>query len=178
MAILPTIRSADVDDAAAIAAVQVASWQTTYPGIVAQSYIDGLSVAERTIAWERRMRSEPNAAPETVVAEIAPGAVVGFASGGRLRAPHPGFDAELHAIYLLSNAQRRGLGRQLTTEWARRAVARGFHAAIARVLAGNPAWRFYERLGARRVKEGTLDLGGQPYPEIWYGWDDLRVLAA
>ena len=57
-------------------------------------------------------------------------------------------------------------------------MARGFHAAIARVLAGNPACRFNERLGARPVKEGTLDLGGQAYPEVWYGWDDLRVLAA
>jgi hypothetical protein len=57
-------------------------------------------------------------------------------------------------------------------------VARGFHAAIARVLAGNPACHFYERLDARPVKEGTLDLGGQAYPEVWYGWDDLRVLAA
>ena len=178
MTILPTIRLADVDDAAAIAAVQVASWRTTYPGIVAQSYIDGLSVTERTIAWQRRMRSQPDGAPETVVAEIASGAVVGFASGGRIRAPHPGFDAELHAIYLLSDAQRQGLGRRLATDWARRAVGRGFHAAIARVLAGNPACRFYERLGARRVKEGTLDLGGQPYAEVWYGWDDLRVLAA
>jgi hypothetical protein len=82
----------------------------------------------RTIAWERRMRSEPAAAPETVVAEIGSGALVGFASGGRLRTPHPGFDAELHAIYLLSDVQGRGLG--------------------------------------------------QAYPEVWYRWDDLRVLAA
>lgn len=178
MTVLPTIRVGNVDDAPAIAAVQVASWRTTCPGIVAQSYIDGLSVAERTVAWERRMRSEPGAAPDTVVAEIGSGALVGFASGGRLRTPHPGFDAELHAIYLLRDAQGRGLGRRLTTGWASRAVARGFHAAIARVLVGNPACRFYERLGARPVKEGTLDLGGQPYPEVWYGWDDLRVLAA
>jgi hypothetical protein len=62
MTILTTIRAADVDDAPAIAAVQVASWRTTYPGIVAQTHIDGLSVAERTIAWERRMRGEAGAA--------------------------------------------------------------------------------------------------------------------
>src|SRR5687767_6211040 len=178
MTILTTIRRADVDDAPAIAAVQVASWHTTYAGIVAQSYIDGLSVAERTIAWERRMRGEAGVAPETVLVETAAGAVVGFASGGELRAPHPGFDAELHAIYLLREAQGQGLGRRLTTEWARRAVARGFHAAIVRVLAANPARLFYERLGARRVKEGSLVLGDQPYPEVWYGWDDLRELAA
>ena len=178
MTLLTTIRQASVDDAPAIAAVQVASWHTTYAGIVAQSYIDGLSVAERTIAWERRMRGEAGAVPETVLAETPAGAVVGFASGGHLRAPHPGFDAELHAIYLLREAQGQGLGRRLTSEWARRAVTRGFHAAIVRVLAANPASLFCERLGARRVKEGSLVLGDQPYQEIWYGWNDLRELAA
>jgi GNAT superfamily N-acetyltransferase len=177
MADLTTIRAAHVDDAPAIAAVQVASWRTTYPGIVAQSYIDGLSVAERTIAWERRIRGGAGAPPDILLAEVTSGALVGCASGGSLRAPCPGFDAELHAIYLLREAQGRGLGRRLVTEWARRAVARGFHAAIARVLAANPACRFYERLGAHPVKEGTLELGGQPYPEVWYGWDDIRVIA-
>ena len=157
--------------------MQVASWRTTYPGIVAQTHIDALSVAERTIGWERRMRGEAGGAPETVLAETA-GAVVGFASGGSLRTPFPGFDAELYAIYLLREAQGAGLGRRLVTEWAGRAVARGFHAAIVRVLAANPACRFYERVGARRVKEGSLELGGQPYAEVWYGWDDLRELTA
>ena len=56
---------------------------------------------------------------------------------------------------MLSDVQGRGLGRRLTTEWARRAVARGFHAAIARVLAGNPACHFYERLGARPGQGGN-----------------------
>jgi ribosomal protein S18 acetylase RimI-like enzyme len=178
MTILTTIRVADVDDAPAIAAVQVASWRTTYPGIVAQTYIDALSVAERTIAWERRMRGEAGVAPETVVAQTAAGAVVGFASGGPLRVPTPGFDAELYAIYLLREAQGEGLGRRLVAHWARLAVARGFQAAIVRVLTANPACRFYERLGARRVKEGSLELGGLPYPEAWYGWDDLQALVA
>jgi GNAT superfamily N-acetyltransferase len=178
MSTLTTLRVADVNDAPAIAGVLVASWRTTYPGIVAQSYIDGLSVAERTTAWERRLRGDAGDPPDTVVAETSSGAVVGFASGGALRSPHPGFDAELYAIYLLREVQGQGLGRRLGAHWARRAVDRGFHAAIVRVLADNPACRFYERLGGRRVKEGSLELGGQPYAEVWYGWDDLRDLAA
>ena len=44
-AVVFTIRCADLADAAGIAAVQVASWRTTYHGIVAQEYIDRLSVA-------------------------------------------------------------------------------------------------------------------------------------
>jgi GNAT superfamily N-acetyltransferase len=178
MTTLTAIRVADVDDAPAIAAVHVASWRTTYPGIVAQSYIDALSVAERTIAWERRIRGEAGTTSEIVVAETVAGALVGFAAGGPLRAPYPGFDAELYAIYLLREVQGQGLGRRLVTQWAPRAVARGFRAAIVRVLAANPACRFYERLGARRVKDDSLELGGQPYAEVWYGWDNIHDLTA
>ena len=175
---LTTIRVAEVRDAPAIASVLVASWRTTYPGIVAQSYIDKLDVAERTTAWERRLSLDASASPDTMVAETASGAVIGFVSGGPLRTPHPGFDAELYAIYLLREVQGQGLGRRLATHWARRAVARGFDAAIVRVLTGNPACKFYERLGARRLKEGSLEIGGQPYPEVWYGWADLHELIA
>jgi ribosomal protein S18 acetylase RimI-like enzyme len=173
-----SFRVAGVADAAAIAAVHVASWQTTYPGIVAQSYIDGLSIDERRLVWERRLRGNAGPVSDVVLAETASGIVVGFASGGQIREPHPGFDAELHAIYILKHAQRRGLGRGLVAEWARLAVARGLRSAVVRVLAANPACEFYQRLGARRIKEANLEIAGQPYAEVWYGWDDLRTLAA
>ena len=171
-------RVAGVGDAAAIAAVHVASWQTTYPGIVAQSYIDGLSIDERRLVWERRLRGNAGPVSDVVLAETAAGAVVGFASGGQIREPHPGFDAELHAIYILKHAQRRGVGRGLVAEWATLAVARGLRSAMVRVLAANPACEFYQRLGARWIKEGSLEIAGQAYPEVWYGWDDLAALAA
>ena len=67
-------------------------------------------------------------------------------------------------------------GRSLLRHWATATVERGFRAAIVRVLALNPARHFYERLGARQIREGQLEIGGQAYPEIWYGWEDLRTL--
>jgi len=171
-----SLRVAVVADAPAIAAVHVASWQTTYPGIVAQSYIDGLSIDERTRIWERRLRDQATVS-DVIVAEAPSHGLVGFASGGRIRESHPGFDAELHAIYLLRSAQGRGIGRALVRQWATLAVARGLRAAVVRVLTANPACGFYQRLGARWLKDAMLPIAGQPYPESWYGWDDLRALA-
>jgi ribosomal protein S18 acetylase RimI-like enzyme len=173
-----SFRVAVVADAAAIAAIHVASWQTTYPGIVAQSYIDGLSINERTNTWERRLRGHAGAVSDVILAETASGVAVGFASGGAIRESHPGFDAELHAIYILKNAQRRGIGRGLVGEWAKLAVGRGLRAAVVRVLAANSACEFYRRLGARWVKDATLEIAGQSYTEAWYAWDDLHALAA
>jgi ribosomal protein S18 acetylase RimI-like enzyme len=170
------IRRATLDDAGAIAAVHVASWRTTYPGIVSQSYIDSLSVDERTSMWTRRLSEASNAAPDVLVVESPDAGIVGFASGGPIRHPEPGFDAELYAIYLLAEFQGRGVGRRLVVEWARLAVAGGLHAAIVRVLADNPACAFYERLAAYRLRESRLEIGGKDYPEICYAWSDLRVL--
>jgi GNAT superfamily N-acetyltransferase len=172
-----SFRIADSRDAAAIAAVQVASWQTTYPGIVAQPYIDALSIEEQRGDWERRLHAARGIISDVVVAETASGDLVGFASGGPHREATPGFDAELHAIYILKNAQGHGLGRRLVVEWATLAAAHGLGAAVVRVLAANPARGFYERLGARWIKEADLQIGREQYPEIWYGWDDLHALA-
>jgi ribosomal protein S18 acetylase RimI-like enzyme len=164
------------DDAGEIAQVHVASWQTTYAGIVDQAYIDGLSVAERAAAWTRRLTMTDASAPDILVAVTRDDRLVGFLSGGNIREPLPAFDAELHAIYLLKPFQRSGLGQRLIREWAALAVARGFHAAVVRVLARNPACAFYERLGATLVRETELAIGGRRYPERWYGWGNLPDL--
>jgi GNAT superfamily N-acetyltransferase len=171
------IRRAASTDAVSIAHVHVDSWHTTYPGIVDQAYIDSLSVTERAAAWGRRLSVDEPSGPDTLVA-TADGSVVGFISGGLIREPFPGFDAELHAIYLLAAFQGHGLGRRLVREWATLAVARGLDAAVVRVLTENPARLFYERLGAVPLRDAELRIGERLYPERWYGWPSLADLTA
>lgn len=173
-----TIRRALPADATSIAEVHVASWRTTYPGIVDQAYIDSLSTTERAAAWARRLSAAGTpTAPDVLVAIVAEDEIVGFISGGLIREPLPQFDAELHAIYLLDSVQGRGIGRQLVGVWATVALERGLHSAVVRVLADNPARHFYERLGAEALRETELTIGGKPYPERWYGWRKLHDLA-
>lgn len=173
---MPAIRRALPADATAIAEVHVAAWRTTYPGIVDQAYIDSMSVSERAATWLQRLSADGAAGPDILVATAGDGRVVGFVSGGPIREPLEEFDAELHAIYLLESFQRAGLGRRLVREWAALAHARGFRAAVVRVLAANPARLFYERLGGELLRETELVIGGTSYPERWYGWHSLRDL--
>jgi len=170
-----SVREASVDDAEAIATVQVGSWLTTYPGLVAQEYLDALSVADRAAAWTRWLSGERGEPPTALLAESG-GSPIGFAAGGRIREPQAGFDAELYAIYLVREAQGHGLGTRLLRAWAPLMVGRGFRAAVVRVLAANPARRFYERRGARWVKDGELTIGTERYAEVWFGWDDLQEI--
>ena len=173
----PTIRRARPDDAAAIAEVHIASWRSTYPGIVDQAYIDALSLDDRATTWARRLITDSKTAPDVLVA-VDDGHLVGFLSGGLIREPFAAYEAELYAIYLLRIVQRQGLGRRLTREWARLTLAKGLSSAVVRVLAANPARFFYEALGAEAIRHTQLVIGASTYPEIWYGWRNLLDLTA
>jgi hypothetical protein len=57
-------------------------------------------------------------------------------------------------------------------------AARGLTGLLVWVLADNPACRFYERLGGRRVYEKPVEVGGVPLPLAGYGWADATILWA
>lgn len=168
------IRSATVGDAKAIARVHVASWLSTYRGLLPDDFLESLSETNYTERWNRVIRDGTS---KVVVAEDGAD-VVGFASGGRERAGEQGFDGEIYAIYVLDAAQRRGFGRELV-----RAMVEGLHELglsnmIIWVLRDNrPAREFYERLGGIYVRTQPITIGSATLEEVSYGWrrlDDVR----
>ena len=170
-----SIRSATVHDAQEIARIHVASWQTTYPGIVPQPYIDSLDVASRAESWKARLDAGDM---HMFVAEDA-GGLVGFASGGAIREPVGNFEAigaEIYAIYLLSSAQRRGAGKLLMRSLAAALRTDGFTQAAVWVLADNPSCGFYEHLGGRQIAQKTIRMGDADLLEVAYGWQDIGTL--
>jgi GNAT superfamily N-acetyltransferase len=177
----PALRRAVPDDAAAIAEVQVASWHTTYRGLIADETLDGLSVAARTERWGDILRREGRV---TVVAEAERDGgrgIVGFVEGGPNRILIPPFDAfsaEMNGLYLLASHQRLGLGRRLVRALSAALLELGHSSLIVWVLETNPARGFYERLGGRFVGAHEIAIDGRPYPDVAYGWDDISILLA
>jgi ribosomal protein S18 acetylase RimI-like enzyme len=175
------IRPATAADAPAIARVHVAAWQTTYRGLLPADFLAGLSVAERTARWARRLSQESQ--PGGVfVAETADGQIVGFVAGGAPQDDHPlrqVYRGELHAIYLLADYQRQGIGRRLVRALAAAFQTAGLDSFFAWVLAENhPARRFYAALGGQVVGERPITIAGLTLPEVAYGWIDLGPLLA
>jgi GNAT superfamily N-acetyltransferase len=163
------------NDAAGIAQVHVAAWRSAYRGIVAQSYLDALDVAAREQNWtEWLSRTGPDVVG-IYVAEIS-GSVVGFISGGALREAVGDCDCEIYAIYVLEQAQQRGIGRALMSRMATELAAQGFARPAVWVLAQNPACRFYARLGARPMAEKQIEIGGAQLTELAYGWNQRNAL--
>jgi len=104
------VRLATLDDAADIARVHVASWRTTYRGMLPDDFLASLSEEHYTERWKRLIAEGSS---RVQVVDEPKGGIVGFASGGRERAGENTFAGELYAIYVLDSAQRLGHGREL-----------------------------------------------------------------
>lgn len=168
------IRPAKVEDATAIAHVHLASWKTTYPGIIPQSYIDGLDVENGVARWNEQLAQGINA---IFVAEDDR-TLFGFAAGGAPIHPVEGYDAEIGSIYLLATHQRRGSGRALLANLAHCLHGRGFQNCVVWALEANPACGFYQQLGGVRVARQMIEIGGASLPELAFGWPDIRILSS
>ena len=80
----------------------------------------------------------------------------------------------MYAIYVLKEAQGKGIGRALVGTLAASLLANGYTDMIVWVLEQNPAVSFYEKLGARRLSGKEIEIGGALLSELALGWSDLR----
>ena len=167
---LMNVRPALVADAAAIAHVHVASWRSTYRGLLADEFLDSLdtnTIAER---WARLLGENSGGVYVASDGEN----VVGFASGGRERAGEDGYAGELYAIYVLREAQGQGHGRRLIEAVVGGLRELGLGDMIVWVLRDNASGRgFYERLGGIYVRTQPITIGSTLLQEVSYGWRSL-----
>lgn len=167
-----TIRHARPEDAASIARVHVETWLATYRGLVSDSILDNVSIAERTRKWQERL-SVTGGRPAILVADRQH-EVVGFISGGKNRQSAFPFDSELYALYVRPASQHQRVGQNLAATLVGELRASGFRNLLVGVFTANmAARRFYEALGAHHLGEQPLVWQGHSYPESFYGWDSL-----
>lgn len=173
-----TIRKAEPSDAKSIAKVHIQTWQTSYAGIVPNTYLSSLSYPEREIWWMRVLEAN-RPAVGNFVAEVEEDGIVGFAQGGPERDGDRTYLGELYAIYVLQPFQRRGIGHSLFSAVTEQLILDGFPSMLLWVLQDNrPACRFYEALGGKKVREKTIEIGGANLVEVAYGWQDIAALTA
>lgn len=170
------IRRARADDAGEMVSVQVASWKTTYRGVVANAYLDAMTPGDRPRFWRESIeRGEP----AFVAEDVATGRMVGFVTGGPNRSTEAyaaPFTAELYAVYLLESHQRGGTGTRLVRALVADLLEAGERSLVAKVLEDNPSRPFYQQLGGRLLGGEQVRIGGEMYSGLAYGWDDLAVL--
>jgi GNAT superfamily N-acetyltransferase len=163
------IRTAVVDDADAIARVQVDTWRSAYRSLVPSEVLDSLSYEQRSEYWSSIISREERDRI-FLVAEEEENGVVGFCVCGVNRDEDSEFASELYAIYVLEVHQNHGIGRTLfdkSREWT---LDRGMTSMIVWVLRDNPYRRFYEAVDGQVVSERMSSIGEAELPEVAYGW--------
>lgn len=175
-----SLRRATVDDAQAIAAVRVESWQANYRGMIPDNYLDEMRIEDSMLQWRQILQAMAQAADRicVYVAE-SDGHIIGFASGMMLPDRKLGMQAELTAVYLRPAWQRSGIGRRMVQKVARTLQAQGAESLLVWVISGNSIARnFYEELGGVLLIEQAFSWDGMDLMEVGYGWRDLSVLMA
>ncbi len=169
------IRFARPEDAAGIAQVHVDSWKTTYKGIIADAYLDGLSVEQRWTHWEKRLK-DPEHGEGVMVAENERGQICGFLDYGVDRETGRVHEAELYAVYLLQSEQRKGIGRKMFQSLLNELKTREYRSLMVWVLEQNPAVHFYKRIGGEEAERKEIRIGEETFTEIALYWRDIARL--
>jgi ribosomal protein S18 acetylase RimI-like enzyme len=177
------IRRARLSDAGSIGAVHVAAWRSTYPGILPDEFLAGLSAPRQAAHYGESIRSGGTAVFVAIAsgADVPPGSpprVVGFTTAGRARnwGPTRLAEGEIETLYVLDDFRDRGLGRALIRAAAAALADGGCGSAYLWVLRDNPSRWFYRRLGGRPVCEAITRVAGQAIPQTAYLWDPIALL--
>ena len=168
------IRAGTGDDLFMIAGLLVDTWRSTFRGLLADDFLDGMSREEQAVRHARRM-----GAPGVcylVAVEPSTGEIIGFANFGPGRGKVPDDIHEIYALYVRAGHQGFGIGAALVRSAARHCVGQGAKSLFAWVLAGNPNRQFYERLGAKAVETTSIGLGNRSYEQVAYLWEDIALL--
>jgi ribosomal protein S18 acetylase RimI-like enzyme len=152
------IRSAALEDMAAVEAARVATWKVAYRGMIPDAYLDALDVRPERIAWLERRFSQGGVA--TFVA-VEGATVVGMATTGPSRDDDLPDVGELYGLYVRAEHWRSGLGSALMRQC-------GTVTSLWVLEANHRARAFYESQGFAadgHVKEREF---GQLVTEVRY----------
>jgi ribosomal protein S18 acetylase RimI-like enzyme len=170
------IRPAEIADADAIAQVHVTAWNETYRGIMPDTVLDRLNVAERARIWRERLPTFAANRQSLIVADDG-GDIVGFAGCGPSRKANLGSDGEIYMINLIDRAKRRHIGVKLIRTMADALEAWGFHSAGLWVLEKNlPARAFYQRLGGAPGVVSEEEHDGVKLTDLAILWPRIATL--
>ena len=80
---------------------------------------------------------------------------------------------ELYAIYILKEYQGKGIGRLLVQSVVDDLKDKNLNSMLIWAIEENPACRFYETLGGKKIDTEEIEIAGKKLSEVAYGWDDL-----
>ena len=130
-----------------------------------------MSIKTHTARWQSQLRTPGS----VIVAEDAQQGVVGLSSLGGARDSGLGFEGEVYTLYVDPGFFGRGVGSKLLHGAFAALKERKLNSCLIWSHARNNACYFYEAMGGLRVATRTTRVGGEPAPEICFGWKRLAT---
>ena len=172
-----TIRPIVGSDAATVAGLHAASWQSAYRGMLRDEYLDADVGRDRLQVWTERL-AKPVDGQFGFIAESDGGAVgfVFLCGGADTR-----WGTLVDNLHVLPDVKGRGIGRTLleaaADETWRRLPDDRIHLFVFEANAA--ARRFYASIGGREVERGIVEPPGGGSQVHWrVAWEDATHLLA
>lgn len=169
----PLIRRAVEKDLPGMVKVRVDTWQSTYRGLVPDTYLDSLSNERIVDRWREWLFLNPPPEIAAFIAEEGQAGIVGIAICGPEEESDPTYAGQVFVLYVRPGFQRQGIGRELLSACAAHLVEEGMCSLLVWVLRDNPYRAFYENLGGSQLGEKQVQIGEVNLPEVGYSWKDV-----
>lgn len=164
------IREARISDAGGMGKVNVASWQTSYRGIINERFLQQLTVESKKKKWEMIIQADDST---ILVAVDTDDHVVGYITISTKESVASTGTDQVTALYLLKDWQGKGIGKAMLLEAFKRFLELSIYTVQVEVLAENNSRFFYERLGAELVEKKDIQIAGDVLELFVYEWEDI-----
>jgi GNAT superfamily N-acetyltransferase len=173
-----TLRDATESDSPAIARLHAESWRSAYRGILSDEYLDTRAHSERAVLWQTRFSEKAGKPFFVVLAEIG-AQLAGFACV--FPNEDPIFGSFVDNLHITPELKRKGIGRRLLAEVARRLIADQTPGGVYlwAIERNNNARQFYSSVGAVEVgcEEFATPDGGKVREVRCYWPDPAKLLS-
>jgi len=167
------VREATQKDARAIAQVQVDSYLDAYQTLLPAEYLANFTYEEQERDWLDWGTAHPE--DNLLVAEDA-GGIIGYSLSRRLTNA-PGW-GEVAALHVSPRYKRKGAGKALFIDSARKLEHKGCCSLLIWTLEENPSRGFYEHLGGviNGSREWVIEELHFNKKEVCYRWKEILEL--
>ena len=161
------IRMNVIEDQSQMARIKVEGWQKTYKGIIADKYLEKLTVEEQTKKYFRSFEDYK----DKVLVAVRGKDILGYSCFDPKEKSYK-YDSELVSLYIKNEEQHKGIGKALFIETAKELISRNKRNMIIWTLADNTnAVLFYKKLGGIISETRQAKIGEETYKEFGFYFD-------
>ena len=158
------IRNGSTTDAETIANIKIDSWRKTYLNIFPDSLLNNLEVKQETQKYLQNLKDRQ------VLVYEEDGRIIGYCYfGERRQEKFSKYSAEIFALYVKNDCQKRGIGTELLKEAIKLLSQKHSHILLWCAKKNAGAISFYKKNGLEIIGEEIENIGGKNVEKVALG---------